>query len=149
MLKQIKKLTALLFVAATMFTFASCNKDNSDDNTSGGGSGGSQTTISESQLIGTWEFDSNSHPGIDIRSDHTCTIIDGVVNHAYIWTLSKSTFHATDTWFSEGYGGTVTEDIVFEIKSVSNNTMTIEGTRKWSYDTEHPIDYSGTLHKVQ
>jgi len=32
MLKQIKKLTALLFVAATMFTFDSCNKDNNDDN---------------------------------------------------------------------------------------------------------------------
>lgn len=142
MVKQIKKLSVLFFVAATMFTFASCNKD--DDNNDA-----SSSSIKESKIIGTWEFDSNSHPGIDIRSDHTCTIIDGVVNHAYTWTLSKSTFHATDTWFSEGYGGTVTEDIVFEIKSVSNNTMTIEGTRKWSYDTEHPIDYSGTLHKVQ
>ena len=30
MIKNIKKLTVLLFVAATMFTFASCNKD--DDN---------------------------------------------------------------------------------------------------------------------
>jgi hypothetical protein len=38
MLKQIKKLTAPLFVAATMFTFASCNKDNNDDNPSGSGS---------------------------------------------------------------------------------------------------------------
>lgn len=37
MFKQIKKLTVLLFVAATMFTFASCNKDNPDDNPSGGG----------------------------------------------------------------------------------------------------------------
>ena len=38
MYQNIKKLTALFFVAATMFTFASCNKDNNDDNPSGGGS---------------------------------------------------------------------------------------------------------------
>ena len=31
MVKQIKKITMLLFVAATMFTFASCNKDNTED----------------------------------------------------------------------------------------------------------------------
>lgn len=37
MIKHIKKLTVLLFVAATMFTFTSCNKDN--NNPSGGGSG--------------------------------------------------------------------------------------------------------------
>lgn len=34
MYKKIKKITMLLFVAATMFTFASCNKD--DDNNSDG-----------------------------------------------------------------------------------------------------------------
>ena len=36
MIKNIKKLTVLLFVATTMLTFASCNKDD-DNNPSGGG----------------------------------------------------------------------------------------------------------------
>ena len=49
MVKQIKKITMLLFVAATMFTFASCNKN--DDNNGGSGSGGS-SSISEAKLIG-------------------------------------------------------------------------------------------------
>ena len=40
MYKNIKKITALLFVTATMFTFSSCNKDNNnDDNPSSGGGG--------------------------------------------------------------------------------------------------------------
>ena len=39
MFKNIRKNTLLLFVAATMFSFSSCNKDNSDDNPSGGGGG--------------------------------------------------------------------------------------------------------------
>ena len=57
MYKQIKKLTMLLFVAATMFTFASCNKD--DDNNGGSGSGGS-SSISEAKLIGKWSFNGSS-----------------------------------------------------------------------------------------
>ncbi len=44
----------LLFVAATMFSFASCNKD--DDNNGGSGSG-SSSSIDESKLIGTWHFE--------------------------------------------------------------------------------------------
>ena len=34
MVKQIKKLTLLLFVAATMFSFASCSKDDDNKTTS-------------------------------------------------------------------------------------------------------------------
>ena len=41
MFKQIKKLTALLFVAATMFTASSCSKDDG---------------YSESDIIGVWYF---------------------------------------------------------------------------------------------
>ena len=48
MYNKIKNLTMLLFVAATMFTFASCNKD--DGNNGGSGSGGS-SSISEAKLI--------------------------------------------------------------------------------------------------
>ena len=50
MYQNIKKLTALLFVAATMFTFASCNKD---DGNNGGSGSGSSSSIDESKLIGT------------------------------------------------------------------------------------------------
>ncbi|MBQ0112487.1 MAG: hypothetical protein KBT03_05080 [Bacteroidales bacterium] len=46
MYNKIKNLTMLLFVAATMFTFASCNKE--DDNNGGSGSGGS-SSIDESK----------------------------------------------------------------------------------------------------
>ena len=55
MYQNIKKLTALLFVAATMFTFASCNKDNNDDNPSGGG-GGSSANYPESISQTHWEW---------------------------------------------------------------------------------------------
>ena len=54
MFKQIKKITMLLFVAATMFTFSSCNKDNSDDNTSSGG-GGSSANYPESVSETVWD----------------------------------------------------------------------------------------------
>ena len=54
MYKKIKKITMLLFVAATMFTFASCNKDNSDDNTSSGG--GSSANYPESISQTHWEW---------------------------------------------------------------------------------------------
>ena len=50
MVKQIKKLTTLLFVAATMFTFSSCNKDD-DNNPSGGG--GNSTTETHGRMYGT------------------------------------------------------------------------------------------------
>ena len=59
MYKQIKKITMLLFVAATMFTFASCNKDNSDDNTSSGG-GGSSANYPESISQTHWEWGSQT-----------------------------------------------------------------------------------------
>lgn len=49
----------LLFVAATMFTFASCNKDNNDDNPSGGG-GGSSTNYPESVSETKWSWGSQT-----------------------------------------------------------------------------------------
>ena len=55
MVKNIKKLTVLLFVAATMFTFSSCNKDNTEDTPSGGG-GGSSANYPESISQTYWEW---------------------------------------------------------------------------------------------
>lgn len=61
MLKQIKKLTALLFVAATMFTFSSCNKDNNNDDNPSSGGGGSSANYPESvsETVWDWEGDAN------------------------------------------------------------------------------------------
>lgn len=62
MYKQIKKLTVLLFVAATMFTFSSCNKDNNDDNPSNPSSGGgtSSTNYPESVNGTYWIWSAES-----------------------------------------------------------------------------------------
>ena len=37
-MKNLRKMTMLLFVAATMITFSSCNKDDDDNGSSSGGS---------------------------------------------------------------------------------------------------------------
>ena len=61
MLKQIKKLTALLFVAATMFTFASCNKD--DENTPNTNTTDNPAAVADTEW--RWEAeDPNSVPGV-------------------------------------------------------------------------------------
>ncbi|MBR6899957.1 MAG: hypothetical protein IKN29_06665, partial [Bacteroidales bacterium] len=59
MYQNIKKLTVLLFVAATMFTFSSCNKDNTDDNPSGGGGSSANYPESVSETVWDWEGDAN------------------------------------------------------------------------------------------
>ena len=59
MYKNIKKITMLLFVAATMFSFASCNKDDVNN-----GGSGSSSSIDESKLIGTWHFENASNDKI-------------------------------------------------------------------------------------
>lgn len=59
MVKQIKKLTVLFFVAATMFSFASCNKDNSVDNTSSGGGGSSSANYPETIVSTNWNWESS------------------------------------------------------------------------------------------
>ena len=64
MYQNIKKVTMLLFVAATMFTFASCNKD--ADNNGGSGSG-SSSSIDESKLIGTWHFENADYQYCDSK----------------------------------------------------------------------------------
>lgn len=64
-MKIFRKMTALLFVAATMFTFASCEKNN-DDNLSGDGS---SSGISETNLIGEWGWQS-SHVLKNKKNNH-------------------------------------------------------------------------------
>lgn len=142
MFKQIKKLTALFFVAATMFTFASCNKD--DDNNGGSGSG-SSSSIDESKLIGTWHFENASYQYCDItfNANHTCDVQE----YHYSYTLSGNKLHGSYTYYSYDYEREITEYLDLTIKSLTNDTMVIEGKRTMVDGSQG--DYSGTLHKVQ
>ena len=141
MFKQIKKLTALFFVAATMFTFASCNKD--DDNNSG--SGGGSSTISEAKLIGTWHFENADYRYCDItfNADHTCDVRE----YHYSYTLSGNKLHGAYTYYSDDYEREITEYIDLTIKSLTDDTMVMDGKR--TYVDGSQGDYSGTLHKEQ
>ena len=66
MFKQIKKLTALFFVAATLFSFTSCKDDEEDINPS--------VTINEADLVGEWGWPGNHRmkgKTIAIKADRT------------------------------------------------------------------------------
>lgn len=93
MYRNIKKLTMLLFVAATMFTFASCNKDNTDDNPSGGGSSANYPET----VNGTywkWEGGTGDVVRVSVRfaennSNCTFSYVDGnYYGHVYNGTFS-------------------------------------------------------------
>lgn len=89
-MKNLRKLTVLFFVAATMFTFSSCNKDNTDDNPSGGGS----SSISEANLVGEWGWPSShemKNKTIIINADHTGA---GNLMSSFKWTLDDNKFLA-------------------------------------------------------
>ena len=90
MYNQIKTRTVLLFVAATMFIFASCKKD---DNPSGGGS----SAITEANLVGEWGWPSShemKNKTIVIKADHTCggNLLAGGFN----WKLNGKKFVGTN-----------------------------------------------------
>ena len=135
--RQIKKLTVLLFVAATMFTFASCDKD--DDNNGG------STSIDESKLIGTWHFENADYRHCDItfNADHTCDVRE----YHYSYTLSGNKLHGAYTYYSDDYEREITEYIDLTIKSLTDDTMVMDGKRTMVDGSQG--DYSGTLHKVQ
>lgn len=68
-MKNLRKMTVLFFVAVTMFTFASCNKEDGSTNPGGGSS-----AISEANIVGEWGWPSNhemKHKTIIIKADHT------------------------------------------------------------------------------
>lgn len=102
MIKNIKKLTMLLFVAATMFTFSSCSKDNIDDN-----------------LVGEWGWPSNhemKNKSINIKADHTG---DGNLMSSFTWTLDGKKFVCLS---GNGRGR-----LELTIKSVNGDKMEVEG----------------------
>lgn len=92
-MKNLRKLTALLFVAATMFTIASCNKD--DDNPS----------ISEANLVGEWGWPSShemKNKTIIINANHTGA---GNLMSSFKWTLDDNKFVGLSACRSTAAGG--------------------------------------------
>ncbi|MBR6899791.1 MAG: hypothetical protein IKN29_05815 [Bacteroidales bacterium] len=112
MLKQIKKLTALLFVAATMFTASSCSKDDG---------------YSESDIIGVWYFpttigyDQMRGAKVDIKADHTVRVSASAGSMTFDWTFKDNQFTATKT------SGQYTGVLSFNVKEVTSDYMTEEG----------------------
>ena len=81
-MKNLRKMTMLLFVAATMITFSSCNKDDDDNG------------ISETNLVGEWGWPSDhalKFSKLVIKNDHTATF----KSLPYTWTLKGNTFSGT------------------------------------------------------
>lgn len=114
MLQNIKKITALLFVAATMFTAASCTKED-DPTTTGGGS----SAISEANIVGEWGWPSNhemKNKTIIIKADHTGA---GNFMSSFTWTLNGNKFVGLSV-----YGGWRLE---MTIKSIKGDKMEVEG----------------------
>ena len=121
MVKQIKKLTALLFVAATMFTFASCEKE--DDNNT--------TTDAAETVAGTeWNWsaeDPNSISGvIDLQVG-----FNGPILAELIYTDMSTGIMQTDvllgTYTYSNGNGTLTLDDDINNTTV-NISFTISGT---------------------
>ena len=112
MVKQIKKLTVLLFVAATMFTAASCTKDDE---------------YSESDIIGVWYFptdigyDQIRGAKLDIKSDHTVRISGTNGSLTFNWTFDDNTFNASLTQ------GAYSAVLSFTVKELTSDHMTEEG----------------------
>ena len=93
MYNQIKTRTVLLFVAASMFFFASCNKE---DNPSGGGS----SAITEANLVGEWGWPSShemKNKTLVIKADHTGggNLLAGGFN----WKLNGKKFVAANGFY--------------------------------------------------
>ena len=131
MYQNIKKLTALLFVAATMFTFASCNKDNNDDNPSGGGS---SANYPESISQTHWEW--GNVTGSEAINGFNNVIIrfSQMGNQAYVTMhkldYSANLYQGTYT-YSSGNGTMALEDRdshepASATFSINGNTLTLK-----------------------
>ena len=131
MLKQIKKLTVLFFVAATMFTFSSCNKDNTDDNTSGGGS---SANYPESISQTHWEWGSPTGSEAIIGFNNVIIRFSQMGNQAYVTMhkLDYSANHYQGTYTYSSGNGTMalenpdTHEPASATFSINGNTLTLK-----------------------
>lgn len=157
MYQNIKKMTLLLFVAATMLSFTACEKDDDATDT------GIQTiTPTENDIIGTWLFDWNGGGNywgehLYMRADHKMLLGD-YSTRAYDWTLKGNTvegyieFDERDMPQGRLWWEKVTFDITdFRTEKQGNIeylTMTISGCISNTYygftDTADYLDYTLT-----
>lgn len=131
MAKKIQKLAMLLSLAA-MFMFTSCGKEEAAEFAPG---------IADSVVTGTWRFlDVNeNHPNITILPDHTCIIKD----YTYIWSINGRSFHGFYRFWDNTIGESIKYYVDFDIKNITDTSMTISGHRTWSDGSR--TDYSGDL----
>ena len=127
MVKQIKKITMLLFVAATMFSFASCNKDNTEDTPSGGGGGSSSANYPETIVSTNWNWESSEPTNGFVRVG----VFFGENNNFTSVTMEKAETHLADIYigtysYSTGSGSMSLEDQGSH--TTTSATFSINGT---------------------
>ena len=132
MYKNIKKITMLLFVAATMFTFASCNKDNTEDTPSGGGGGSSSANYPETIVSTNWNWESSEPTNGFVRVG----VFFGENNNFTSVTMEKAETHLADIYigtysYSTGSGSMSLEDqgshtTASATFSINGNTLTLK-----------------------
>jgi hypothetical protein len=134
MFKQIKNLTLLLFVAATMFTFASCNKDNNNDDNPSSGGGGSSANYPESVSETKWSW--GSQTGSEDINGYNMVIVTfsqtGNLTYVTMQRLdySSNLYRGTYT-YSSGNGTMALEDrdsheSASATFSINGNTLTLK-----------------------
>lgn len=130
MIKNIKKIAMLFFVAATMITATSCGKD-----------------IEEDQVLGTWKFPSElgysdlAGGKMEVKSDHTVKFYANSGSISFDWTLDNNHLICTLN------RGSVNAQMDMEIKEITSSSMTIEGDYIVMGDNKGSVD--GTLTKIE
>ena len=131
--QNIKKLTMLLFVAASMMA-VSCSKVNDGK-------------YSENDIIGVWYFPSDigydqmRSGKLDIKSDHTVEIKSDYGWMTMEWTFEDDQFTATFT--RDQYTGVLS----FKVKEVTSEHMIVEGDYRMNGNVLGGV--SGTLRHNQ
>jgi len=119
-MNNFRKLTMLLFVAATIATFSACSeKENVIDDNRNIPSGSGSPTISEANLVGEWGWPSShemKNKTLVINADHTGA---GNLLGSFNWTLDGKKFVGTSA--------TINRQLEMTIKSINGDTMEVEG----------------------
>ena len=145
---NIKKITMMLFVAASMLMVASCGKDDTTTDTPGGGTEPAPYQAKESDIIGTWSVPSSSPylggKKLEYKADHTMNVISDYSTRTHqVWTLTGNTLESTFTttnmhdkeWWEKiiltvkGY-----EEVVNTQYNYTDRYLTVEGVMTSNYD---------------
>lgn len=131
MATKIQKLAMLLGMAA-MFMFSACGEEEVEP---------FAPEFPDSVVVGNWMFADglDIHPPIYIRPDHTCLI----ETYSYSWAINGRHFHGFNKRVPEASDDVVTNYVDFDIRALTDTTMTVKGKRSWGDGTSS--DYSGLL----